>query len=272
MRTAIRWAVPGLCAGFLALPAAAAAADGGTSVPAGATGPGGTAAQVTVAGALTVTPASLLEHQVAVVSGSLPPGGSAHPVSLQVLQGRGTWVTLVNSLASANGSFAISWRTARSGQLTLRVVSSTIAAASSVTATPEVSLEVYGQVLASWYGPGFYGRRTACGEKLTRDIVGLADRTLPCGTPVSLTYNGETLIMPVIDRGPYANGATIDLTHAAAEELGVTETVSVGMLALGGPPIAPTNWFAPGSSATGVAGATGATGPTFAGGATGPAA
>ena len=96
-----------------------------------------------------------------------------------------------------------------------------------MTATPQATLAVYKQILATWYGPGFYGNRTACGEKLTRYIVGLADRTLPCGTPVSLSYNGRTLTLPVIDRGPYANGATIDLTHAAAQELGVTQTVPV---------------------------------------------
>ena len=103
-------------------------------------------------------------------------------------------------------------------------------------------------------------------------IVGLADRTLPCGTPVSLSYNGQTLIVPVIDRGPYANGATIDLTHAAAQELGVTQTVTVGMLALSGPLIAPTDWFGPAGSGTGATGTTGSTGTSIAGGATAPSA
>ena len=148
-------------------------------------------------------------------------------------------MTVLRAAASAGGGFAISWRADRTGQLTLRVVSSTVASASSVTATPQATVAVYKQVVATWYGPGFYGNRTACGEKLTKQIVGLADRTLPCGTPVSLTYNGVTLTVPVIDRGPYANGATLDLTHAAAQELGVTETVPVGMLVLSGPLLAP---------------------------------
>ena len=77
--------------------------------------------------------------------------------------------------------------------------------------------------------------------------------------------------MPVIDRGPYASGVTIDLTHAAAQELGITETVAVGMLALTGPPLAPTDWFAPGT-ATGTTGPTGPAGTTIAGGATSPSA
>ena len=138
-----------------------------------------------------------------------------------------------------------------------------------MTATPQVTLSVYTQVLASWYGPGLYGNRTACGEKLTRYIVGVADRTLPCGTAVTLRYNGRTLTLPVIDRGPYANSATLDLTDAAAQELGITETVNVGMLALGGAALAPTDWYPPVSSSpsgatrrpTGISNAGGATAP-----------
>jgi hypothetical protein len=262
--------MPGLCAAFLALPAVAAAGpDGGTSAP--SAGPN-TAAPTAVAGALAVTPSTVLEHQVAVVTGSVPASAAGHPLWLQARQGQGAWVTVLAGAANANGAFALSWHASRSGQLSLRVVSSTTASASSVTSTPEVSLAVYRQVVATWYGPGFYGNRTACGERLTKSIVGLADRTLPCGTPVSITYNGVTLTIPVIDRGPYANEATIDLTHAAAQELGITQTVTVDMLALSGPPLAPTNWFAPSTPGTGTTGATGAGGTSFAGGATAPSA
>jgi rare lipoprotein A len=245
----------------------------------GATAPGGSGratpaapAPTAVAGALTVTPSSLLQHQVAVVIGSVAAADAGHPVFLQVRQGQGVWVTVLSGAANASGRFAISWRTTRTGQLTLRVVSSNVASASSVTATPVATLAVYKQVVATWYGPGFYGNHTACGEKLTQHIVGLADRTLPCGTPVSLTYNGETLTLPVIDRGPYTNAATIDLTHAAAQELGITQTVSVGMLALGGPLMAPTEWFGSSGSASGATGPTGTSGTSVAGGATAPTA
>jgi hypothetical protein len=277
-RTAIRLAIPGLCAGLLALPAGAAAgADGGTSAPpssAPISGPA-SATPTAVAGALSVTPSSLLEHQVAAISGSVGAVDGGHPIWLQVRQGQGVWISVLRATAAANGSFTISWPASHSGVLSLRVVSSPVATASSLTATPQASLEVYRGIVATWYGPGFYGNRTACGEMLTKHLVGLADRTLPCGTPVSLTYNGQTLTLPVIDRGPYASGVTIDLTHAAAQELGITETVAVGMLALGGPPLAPTDWFAPGSApstATGTTGPTGPAGTTIAGGATAPSA
>ena len=77
-----------------------------------------------------------------------------------------------------------------------------------------------------WYGPGFYGNRTACGLKMTRTLVGVASRTLPCGTKVRFKYGGKTITVPVVDRGPYPSrdryaempfdltaGASIRLLH-----------------------------------------------------------
>ena len=66
----------------------------------------------------------------------------------------------------------------------------------------------------SWYGPGFYGRRTACGHALTRSLRGVAHRTLPCGTQVTFRNpaNGRTITAPVVDRGPYVAGRQWDLT------------------------------------------------------------
>ena len=57
--------------------------------------------------------------------------------------------------------------------------------------------------LVTWYGPGFYGRRTACGQRYSRYVVGVAHRTLPCGTLVQFQWHGRTAVAPVIDRGPY---------------------------------------------------------------------
>lgn len=69
----------------------------------------------------------------------------------------------------------------------------------------------------SFYGPGFYGKRTACGLAYTKTIVGVAHRTLPCGTLVTFRNpaNGITVTMPVIDRGPYVAGRTWDLSGGA---------------------------------------------------------
>jgi rare lipoprotein A (peptidoglycan hydrolase) len=64
----------------------------------------------------------------------------------------------------------------------------------------------------SWYGPGFYGKRTACGLTLTKTLYGVAHRTLPCGTLVEFRYQGKSSIVPVVDRGPYVDGRRWDLT------------------------------------------------------------
>ena len=71
----------------------------------------------------------------------------------------------------------------------------------------------------SWYGPHFYGHGTACGQTLTKGLVGVAHRTLPCGTLVTFRYKGRTLTVPVVDRGPYVAGRTWDLTHGACDLL-----------------------------------------------------
>jgi hypothetical protein len=68
----------------------------------------------------------------------------------------------------------------------------------------------------SWYGPGFYGHNGACGMMpggMTADTVGVAHRTLPCGTRVTFRYNGRTVTTMVIDRGPYVSGRIWDMTH-----------------------------------------------------------
>jgi rare lipoprotein A len=88
--------------------------------------------------------------------------------------------------------------------------------------------------IATWFGPGFYGQTTACGQTLTPVVVGVANRTLPCGTLVKVSYRGRRLTVPVIDRGPYgANGADWDLTSEAARTLGVQDTVRIGARVIG---------------------------------------
>src|SRR5207245_2080801 len=99
----------------------------------------------------------------------------------------------------------------------------------------------------TWFGPGFYGQKTACGQTLTPAVVGVANRTLPCGTLVKVSYRGHRLVVPVIDRGPYANGADWDLTTEAARTLGVEETVRVGTRVVGSVPNTPTLGLPPGS-------------------------
>jgi rare lipoprotein A (peptidoglycan hydrolase) len=115
-------------------------------------------------------------------------------------------------------------------------------------ARPASSPTVRKAALATWFGPGFYGQRTACGQTLTPAVVGVANRTLPCGTLVKVSYKGRRLILPVIDRGPYAhNGADWDLTTEAAHALGMEDTARIGARVVGSVPNTPTLGLPPGS-------------------------
>ncbi len=71
----------------------------------------------------------------------------------------------------------------------------------------------------SWYGPGFYGRRTACGYAMTESLVGVAHRTLPCGTLVQFRNGGRVVSARVVDRGPYVAGRQWDLTAGLCRAL-----------------------------------------------------
>ena len=79
---------------------------------------------------------------------------------------------------------------------------------------------------ASWYGPGFYGNRTASGEVFRPGTMTAAHRTLPFGTRVRVTnlWNGRKAVVRINDRGPFAGDRVIDLAHGAASELGLTSS------------------------------------------------
>jgi rare lipoprotein A len=80
------------------------------------------------------------------------------------------------------------------------------------------TLQAFRAGLASWYA--LYGSRTACGQTLTAGTLGVAHKTLPCGTMVTFRYGGREATVPVIDRGPYVGGREWDLTGATARALG----------------------------------------------------
>jgi len=99
------------------------------------------------------------------------------------------------------------------------------AAAPIVEAAPQPQEEV-GRGIASWYGPGFHGRRTASGERFDMHGLTAAHRTLPFGTVVRVQsqVNGRTVDVRINDRGPYLRKRVIDLSRAAAEALGLIES------------------------------------------------
>jgi peptidoglycan lytic transglycosylase len=97
------------------------------------------------------------------------------------------------------------------------------------TAQPSSSASWTVYKAATWYGPGFWGKRTACGTMLTPTTIGVAHRKLPCGTTVTFSYGGRSVTTTVIDRGPFRKGYAWDLTKKAAKR--------VGFLAIGSGPI-----------------------------------
>jgi rare lipoprotein A (peptidoglycan hydrolase) len=100
--------------------------------------------------------------------------------------------------------------------------------------TQQATTAQYQPAKATWYGPGLYGHRMACGGKLTHTTLGVAHKRLPCGTRVALQYRGRTVVVPVVDRGPYARGVEYDLTAATAQKLGMTRTSRVAAAPLSG--------------------------------------
>jgi len=77
-------------------------------------------------------------------------------------------------------------------------------------------------VVSSWYGPGFEGATTASGAAFDPDALTAAHPTLPFGTQLLVTYGGEQVVVTVTDRGPFVGGRGLDLSQAAAEEIGLT--------------------------------------------------
>lgn len=90
--------------------------------------------------------------------------------------------------------------------------------------SPSRRFTVYRRAFASYYGPGLYGGALACGGTLQPGTLGVAHKSLPCGTKVRLRYRGRTVTVPVIDRGPYVAGRDYDLTEATKSKLGFPST------------------------------------------------
>ena len=147
---------------------------------------------------------------------------------------RDDWNGVASARVGDDGRFATTWKPSSAGRRQLRAVSASAssAGANARAASAAERVTVYRGLVASWYGPGFYGNRTACGGRLTTETLGVAHRTLPCGARVALRYRGRSIVVHVIDRGPYARGVTYDLTSATASRLGVTETRRIGAAVL----------------------------------------
>jgi rare lipoprotein A (peptidoglycan hydrolase) len=158
------------------------------------------------------------------LNGALASGNAGQTVVIQLQSGSG-WISVASARTGRGGSFTTAWHPTAAGAVSLRA-----AASNGSVASPALSVLVYRPSIATEYGPGFYGRKTACGKLLKRGTIGVANRNLPCGSPISILYRGRTIVVPVIDRGPYANHANWDLTMATGRALGMTGTSTIGAL------------------------------------------
>jgi peptidoglycan lytic transglycosylase len=191
---------------------------------------------VTSSGAgMTITSrASTLLRNGLGVSGTLPARDAGKVVDVELMGAKTGWAwkSAAQTQVQSDGSFSAVWQTNHIGRFAVRAIVQSDPGATASSGAPTVTVTVYRPSLATLYGPGFYGRRTACGTVLRHWTVGVANRTLPCGTPVAIYYQGQMMIVPVIDRGPYANGADWDLTMAAGRALGMDATASLGAVSL----------------------------------------
>ena len=146
-------------------------------------------------------------------SGTAPPqlAGDTIQIERSGHQTSWTWAGTVAATIAPDGTFSAVWQTNHIGRFAMRAVVTGASQAQSATVTPSLTTTVYRPSRATEYGPGFYGKKTACGQRLRRGTIGLADRTLKCGESVAIYFQGRTLVVPVIDRGPYTNGADWDL-------------------------------------------------------------
>jgi rare lipoprotein A len=213
-----------LVACALIAPAAAGADDPEPST-------GGTAAPVADP-ALTAT-AHLLVGKVAVFRGSLS-SDAGRTVTIERLDAAtAAWLPIATAAIGEDGAYLARWRADVTGRLTTRATVDRTAdtgAALALAAPVEATMTVYRSAIATWYGPGFYGRTTACGIRMTRKLLGVAHRKLPCGAQVALTYKGKAITVPVVDRGPFKRGRSWDLTSAAATALGFAYTDRIGAI------------------------------------------
>jgi len=210
---------------------ALAAVGLGLPVAAAAQGTGGSAAplpQPKTTVALSAGPHALLGRATK-LSGTVKRRYHGRLIRIQRFdEAAGKWRSEAKATVSRTGAFTARWKPRSLGALRVRAALQRGRAASVTIASPEVAVRVLKPAKATYYGPGLYGNKTACGQELTPGLVGVAHRTLPCGTLVEVAYGGTSIVVPVVDRGPFVDGVTWDLTEAAATQLGVAETGTVG--------------------------------------------
>lgn len=210
----------------LAIPASGAAASGGGGASPDLA-PGYTRA-VGPDGVALLAPSTALLRRSVRLTGQAPRRRAGALVVIERRDPAKGWVTAAKTRVRSGGAFAARWRSTRLGRVALRARIAAAAARGAADA-PAVRVTVFRPGVASWFAPqrGARNERTACGTPFTSATIGVAHRSLPCGTRVAFSYRGQTIVVPVIDRGPYIAGRDWDLTIAAAREIGL-DSAGVG--------------------------------------------
>jgi len=185
--------------------------------------------------AIVVAPTALL-GDTTYVRGTMP-GAARRRVILQRRDSKGRWRNERRGRVRSTERFLIRWPTDRSGRLRLRVVivprRRSVRHAAAAARAPVARVNVYRPSRATFFGPGLYGNKTACRQVLTPLLLGVAHKHLKCGTRVAILYEGREIVVPVVDRGPYHEGYSWDLTQASADALGFTGAGAIGYIRVG---------------------------------------
>ncbi len=165
---------------------------------------------------------NVLAGHPSTIAGALRPGLAGRIVSLQALGAHG-WSTLASTHTRRAGRFRLRYTPRHDGSERVRL---RFAGDASDRGAHRAlgRLNVYRLAGASWYGGG---GGLACGGELTSTTMGVANKTLPCGSLVTLRYGEHTVSVRVIDRGPYVTGREFDLTEATKRALGFGDTGQV---------------------------------------------
>jgi len=153
-------------------------------------------------------------RRVAVI-GRTVPGLPGLVASLQVRRGA-HWHTLDRDRTAVDGRYVLRGRVRRAMSAPARIV---VRSHDARVHHRVGRVESFRWANASWYGPGLYGNHLGCGGTLSASRLGVAHKSLPCGTKVTLRHHGRSVRVPVIDRGPYVAGREYDLTAATARRL-----------------------------------------------------
>jgi rare lipoprotein A len=174
----------------------------------------------------------ILDGSKTVVRGTMRPKDADRVVWIQARwRGSRGWRTVAKDKTGSSGRFRDKWEPPRVGRYSVRAV---LTGSDAEPRRVQGGVTVYRAAEASWYGPGFYGNTTACGQTLYTNTLGVAHKELPCGTKVRLYYRGNTVTAPVIDRGPYAGDREWDLTAETKNRLNFPSTGTVWAAPQGG--------------------------------------